>query len=43
MSLSKVVKSKQCYLNPKTNTDKMHICLNVISKQENTINGSNIL
>ena len=25
MSLSKVVKSKQCYLHAKTNTDNMHI------------------
>ena len=43
MSLSKVVKSKQCYLHPKTNTDNMHICLNSIFKKEHTINGSNIL
>ena len=39
MSLSKVVKSKQCYLHPKTNTDNMHIhvCLNFIFKKEHTI------
>ena len=43
MSVSKVVKSKQCYLHPKTNTDNMHICLNFIFKKEHTINGSNIL
>ena len=42
MSLSKVVKSKQCYLHPKTDTDNMHICLNFIFKKEHTINGSNI-
>ena len=43
MSLSKVVKSNQCYLHPKTNTDNMHICLNFIFKNEHTINGCNIL
>ena len=41
MSLSKVVKSKQCYLHPKTNTDNMHIsCLNFIFKQEHTKMGA---
>ena len=34
MSLSKVVKSKQCYLHPKTNKHNMHICLNFIFKKK---------
>ena len=33
MSVSKVVKSKQCYLHPKTNSDNMHIYLNFIFKK----------
>ena len=40
MLLSKVVKSNQCYLHPKTNTDNMHICLNFIFKKEHTITGN---
>ena len=33
MSLSKVVKSNQCYLLSKKSTDNMHICLNLIFKK----------
>ena len=39
MLLSKVVKSNQCYLHPKTDTDN----INFIFKKEHTINGCNIL
>ena len=43
--MSKVVKSKQCYLHPPTNTDNMHIhvCLNFVFKKEHTMNWSGII
>ena len=37
MSVSKVVKSKQCYLHPKTSTDNMHTCLNFILEKEHSM------